>query len=164
MQISKDAVVTFHYTLLDDQQQELESSHSGDPVAYLHGHGNIIAGLESAMQGREAGDEFETTVAPAQGYGERQENAVQRVPIKHLLGDKRQLTRLKPGQVVSINTENGARQVMVVKAGKFNIDVDVNHPLAGKTLTFKVSVQEVRAATAEEVAHGHAHGVGGHQH
>ncbi len=164
MQISKDAVVTFHYTLFDEQERELESSYDADPVAYLHGHGNIISGLESAMQGRQAGDEFEAKVAPKDGYGERQEDALQRVPIKHVLGDKKQLARLKPGQIVSINTDNGARQVMVVKAGKFNVDVDVNHPLAGKTLLFKVAIQEVRPASAEEIAHGHAHGVGGHQH
>ncbi len=164
MQISKDTVVTFHYHLFDESGKEIESSEGGDPVAYLHGHGNIIKGLEQAMLDHQAGDEFEATVAAKDGYGERQENAVQRVPIKHLHGDKKQLARVKPGQVVSINTEEGPRQVMVIKAGKFNVDVDLNHPLAGKTLTFKVKVDDVRAATEEEIAHGHAHGVGGHQH
>ncbi|MDX1450991.1 MAG: peptidylprolyl isomerase, partial [Oleiphilaceae bacterium] len=83
---------------------------------------------------------------------------------KHLVGDKKQLARLKPGMIVAINTEDGPRQVMVLKAGKFNVDVDLNHPLAGKTLTFNVTVDGVREASEEEVAHGHAHGVGGHQH
>ena len=164
MSISKDQVVTFHYRLSDSDGKELESSHGGDPMLYLHGHNNIIAGLEKAMENREAGDVFSVTVEPADAYGERQENAIQRVPLKHLHGDKKSLQRLKAGDVTSINTEHGARQVVVIKAGKFNVDVDTNHPLAGKALTFDIEIQSIREATSDEIAHGHAHGVGGHQH
>ncbi|WP_369821112.1 peptidylprolyl isomerase, partial [Oleiphilus sp. HI0067] len=89
---------------------------------------------------------------------------VQRVLIKHLMGDKKQLARLKPGMTVGINTEQGARQATVVKAGKFNVDVDTNHPLAGKDLTFDIEIISIREATKEEISHGHAHGVGGHHH
>ncbi len=164
MQISKDTVVTFHYRLKDQDGNELESSHGHDPMAYLHGHGNIISGLEKGMEGQSADATFTVTVEPKDAYGERQEGAVQRVPIKHLHGDKKQNAKLKPGTVVAINTEDGQKQVVVVKAGKFNVDVDTNHPLAGKTLTFEIDVESVREASDEELAHGHAHGVGGHHH
>ena len=164
MQISKDKIVTFHYRLQDETGVEIESSHGGDPMAYLHGHGNIISGLENGMEGKNAEDVFSITVEAKDAYGERDEDATQRVPLKHLNGDKRSTAKLKPGMVASINTEEGAKQVIVIKAGKFNVDVDVNHPLAGKTLTFDVDVQGVRDATAEEISHGHAHGVGGHHH
>jgi FKBP-type peptidyl-prolyl cis-trans isomerase SlyD len=164
MQISKDKIVTFNYRLQDEKGVEIESSNDADTMAYLHGHGNIITGLEKGMDGRNAEDIFSITVEAKDAYGERDEDAKQRIPLKHLNGDKRSKANLKPGMVVSINTEEGAKQVIVIKAGKFNVDVDVNHPLAGKTLTFDVDIQEVRDATAEEVSHGHAHGVGGHHH
>ncbi|KZY45034.1 MULTISPECIES: peptidylprolyl isomerase [unclassified Oleiphilus] len=164
MQISKDKVVTFHYRLSNEQGSELEASHGEDPVAYLHGHGNIISGLEKGLEGQSAEDVLTVTVEPQDGYGLRKEEAVQRVPIKHLVGDKKQNSKLKPGMVVSINTEEGPRQVVVLKAGKFNVDVDTNHPLAGQVLSFDIEIQSVREATEDELAHGHAHGVGGHHH
>lgn len=167
MQIKKDTVVTFHYKLKDESGMLMESSEGSEPMAYLHGHGNIIAGLEKGLEGKEvseSGAVFEILVAPKDGYGERQEGAIQRVPIKHLHGDKKHLAKLKVGDIVAINTEEGARQAVVVKPGKFNVDLDTNHPLAGKTLSFEIQVESVRAATEEELAHGHAHGVGGHHH
>jgi len=164
MQISKDKVITFHYRLQDSQGLEVETSHGGDPVAYLHGHGNIIRGLEKGMEGKNVEDVFSVTVEPKDGYGLRNEEAKQRVPLKHLAGDKKANAKLKPGMVVSINTEEGAKQVVVLKAGKFNVDVDTNHPLAGEVLTFDIEVESVRDATDEEKSHGHAHGVGGHHH
>jgi FKBP-type peptidyl-prolyl cis-trans isomerase SlyD len=167
MQISKDKVVTFHYRLKDESGQEMESSHGEDPVCYLHGHDNIISGIEKGLEGKEvneAGQRFEIVVQPVDGYGERQEGATQRIPIKHLQGDKKALTNLKAGDVVAVNTDKGAMQAVVIKAGKFNVDVDTNHPLAGKILTFEIEVESVRDAAEEELAHGHAHGVGGHHH
>lgn len=164
MAISKDTVVTFHYRLSDAEGQELEASRGGDPMAYLHGHGNIISGLEKAMTNRDSGDVFTVTVPADEAYGARQEGATQRVPLKHLVGDKKSLSRLRAGDIATMNTEQGPRQVLVLKSGKFNVDVDTNHPLAGKDLTFDIEIQEVRAATSEEIAHGHAHGVGGHHH
>ena len=137
-----------------------KKSHTDEDMAYLHGKNAIIAGLEREMQGKQAGDEFEVTVNPEDAYGDRDENAKQRVPIKHLFQKK----RLKPGMVVSVNTQDGPREVVIEKVGKFNVDVDTNHPLAGKTLHFKIKIEEVREATAEEIAHGHAHGPGGHHH
>lgn len=167
MQITKDTVVTFHYRLKNEEGVEMESSQGSEPIAYLHGHGSIISGIEKGLEGKEvsdSGETFELVVAPKDAYGERQENAIQRVPIKHLHGDKKSLAKLKVGDIVAINTEDGAKQAVVVKPGKFNVDLDTNHPLAGKTLTFEIQVESVRAATAEELSHGHAHGVGGHHH
>jgi FKBP-type peptidyl-prolyl cis-trans isomerase SlyD len=160
MNISKDTVVQFHYTLKDEQGNLIESTDGMEPMAYLHGADNMIAGLEKAMEGKAAGDNFEATVAAVDGYGERVEGSVQRVPMKHLQGEK----KWKPGMIASVQTEEGMRQVVVVKVGKFMVTVDTNHPLAGRTLVFDVNVVDVRAAEAEEIAHGHAHGVGGHQH
>lgn len=161
MKIENQKVASFHYTLKNDQGEEIESSRErGDPMTYLHGAGNIIPGLEKAMVGKAAGDEFEVTVEPAEAYGERNDAAIQRVPAKHF-GEGR---RLVPGQLAILNTQQGPRQVTVVKVGRFNIDVDANHPLAGQSLTFNVEVTDVRDATEEEVSHGHVHGPGGVEH
>ncbi|MGR8921154.1 MAG: FKBP-type peptidyl-prolyl cis-trans isomerase [Gammaproteobacteria bacterium] len=160
MQVEDGRVVSFHYRLLDENGEELESSAGGEPVSYLHGHGGIIEGLGEAMAGRAAGDSFTETIAPERAYGPRHDDAMQRVPKKHIA----EKVRLRPGMVVTVGTEQGPRQVQVVKVGKFVVDVDTNHPLAGRTLTFEVEVTDVREATDEEKAHGHAHGPGGHEH
>ncbi|MCG8613422.1 MAG: peptidylprolyl isomerase [Pseudomonadales bacterium] len=164
--ITKNVVAMFHYTLHNEAGDEVENSRAGDPIAYLHGYGNVIPGLEKAMEGKAPGESFEVTVAPEEGYGVRQENNSQRVPIKHLMEwqESKGKVKIRPGMVVAVNTEQGVRQVTVVKVGKFNVDVDTNHPLAGKTLTFKVDVVELRAASDSEISHGHAHGPGGHHH
>lgn len=160
MQIATDTVVSFHYRLKEEGGEIFEDSHEGSPVLYLHGHRSMLPGLEEALEGKSAGDSFEVNVPPAKGYGERKEGAVQRVPKKHLLTKG----KLVPGMMVQLNTEHGPREAIVLKVGLKNIDVDANHPLAGKSLVFAVEVIDVREATAEEVSHGHAHGVGGHQH
>ncbi|GGO75625.1 peptidyl-prolyl cis-trans isomerase [Marinobacterium nitratireducens] len=160
MQITKNKVVQFHYSLRDADGKEIENSRRGEPMAYLHGHQNMLAGLEKAMEGRSAGDTFSVTLAPEDAYGKRVEGSEQRVPVKHLQGAK----KWRPGMVAQVQTEQGARQVQVVKVGKFMVTIDTNHPLAGKTVTFDVEVLEVRDASAEELDHGHAHGVGGHHH
>lgn len=162
MNIENNKVVRFHYVLRDAAGAELESSHDGDPVAYLHGTGSIIPGLEEAMANKKTGDQFAVTIPPEKGYGERVEGRIQRIPVKHLLVKKN--ARLLPGMVVAIQTDHGARQATVIKPGKFTVDVDTNHPWAGKTLNFEIGIVEVRDATEEELAHGHAHGVGGHHH
>lgn len=162
MQITKDTVVQFNYTITDEQGTQLESNQGDTPVAYLHGHNNMMPGVEKSLEGKKAGDSFTVTLPPEETYGARNDSddAIQRVPAKHLQGAK----VWKPGMVAIVNTEQGQRQVTVIKSGKFMVTVDTNPPLAGKTLTFDLSVKEVRAASAEEVSHGHAHGVGGHQH
>lgn len=158
MSIEKNQVVLFHYSVRDEDGTVVEDSHGGQPNAYLHGHGGIIKGLEEGLEGREAGDTFSVTVTPDKAYGPRRPDAVQRVPIKHLIGAK----RWKAGMVAQVQTEQGRRHVVVAKVGHKFADVDTNHPMAGRTLTFDIEVIEVRAADAEELAHGHAHGPGGH--
>jgi len=160
MRIAADTVVQIHYRLCGADGAEIENSRGGEPLAYLHGHGNLLPALEEQLEGREAGASFAATLSAGQAYGERREDAVQRIPLKHLVFDG----RLRPGMVAGVRTEHGMRQVTVLKIGKFNADVDANHPLAGQALSFEIEVLEVRAASEEELAHGHAHGAGGHHH
>lgn len=160
MQIGNQHVVRFHYTLKNDAGEVIESSRDKQPMTYLHGYNAIIPGLEKALQGRVQGDTFSVTVPPEEAYGPRRENAVQRVPIKHLQGAK----KWKPGMLAWVQTEQGHHQVQVVKVGKFMADVDINHPLAGKALTFEIEVLDIRQATPEEIDHRHVHGEGGHAH
>jgi FKBP-type peptidyl-prolyl cis-trans isomerase SlyD len=158
MQIERDKVVTFHYSLTDAEASFTESSEGKDPVAYLHGYGNIVPGLENELRGKKAGDTFQARIAPEHAYGMRDESNVQRVPLKHLIKPG----KLEVGKAVAVNTNAGPRRALVLKVGKFNVDLDLNHPLAGKTLVFDVRVVEVRDATHEEIAHRHVHGPGGH--
>lgn len=163
MQINADKVVSFHYRLRENDEL-LESSYEGEPTLYLHGHSNLLPALEEAFTGKSGGEQFTVELNPEQAYGLRKEGATQRIPIKHLHNYAALKNKLKPGMRVAVNTEHGPWEATVVKVGKFNVDIDSNHPLAGKTLTFEIEVVSVREATDEELAHGHAHGVGGHQH
>lgn len=164
MSIATNSVVSFHYRLHDEAGTELENSHDAEPMLYLHGHNGILPGLEKALQGRAVGDSLSVTLEPKEGYGVRREGSEQRIPIKHLQVDAKTQRHLKKGMAVPVQTEQGARTMQIIKVGRFNVDVDTNHPLAGKTLTFAIEIVAVRDATAEEIAHKHAHGVGGHQH
>ena len=127
MKIEEKKVVSFHYTLTGEEGEKLDASHDrGEPMLYLHGAGNIIPGLEKAMEGREAGDSFQVTVPPEEAYGERREANVQRLPLKKL-GVKPQ--QLQPGMILNLQTSQGPAQVTVLKVGRFNVDVDA-WPLA----------------------------------
>ncbi|WP_290886472.1 peptidylprolyl isomerase [Arenimonas sp.] len=159
MKIEKNRVVRFHYTVSEVGQPPSETSKDREPLAVLIGAGNIIPGLEAAMMDKAAGDSFEATVTPDQAYGERREGFVQRVPKKHF-----RETRLQPGQQVVLGTNMGPRAVTVVKVGATVVDVDLNHPMAGKTLSFQVEIVDVREAEPVEIEHGHVHGDGGVQH
>jgi FKBP-type peptidyl-prolyl cis-trans isomerase SlyD len=163
MKITDKTVVQFHYILKDEAGEQLESSFGSDPLAYLHGKKNMLVGVEKALTDKENGDKFSVTLQPKDAYGEYQEGAVQRLPAKHLQNGAG-TTKWKAGMVAVVQTEQGQRQVTVIKSGKFMVTVDMNSPLAGKVLTFDIEVVDVRAATDDEVEHGHAHGVGGHQH
>ena len=161
MNIAENHVVRFHYTVHEEGGKQLESSRDrGQPMAVMRGHGGLIEGLEKALIGKAEGECFEMTVPPAEGYGEVREGFQQRVAKKYF----RDAARLKPGMQTVLNTSQGPRLVTVVKLGASVIDVDLNHPMAGKTLKFEVEVVEVREASEEEKSHGHAHGPGGHQH
>lgn len=164
MQISANKAVGFHYTLTDLDGKVLETSYDTDPTLYLHGHNNLLAALEAELEGKIVGDKVNATLTPEQAYGERREGAVQRIPIKHLLNHEKLKNKIKPGMVVTVNTAHGPWDAVVLKVGKFNVDIDSNHPLAGKTIVFAIEIVEVREASEEELAHGHAHGAGGHHH
>lgn len=159
MKIAPDTVVRFHYRVGEPGQAASESSFESEPVAALIGHGNIVPGLEDALLGREAGERFEVTLTPRQAYGERIEGRIQRLPRKHF-GNR----RVRAGERVMLDTRFGPRPATVTKVGVSVVDVDLNHPMAGRSLHFEVEVLEVRAATAEEIAHRHVHGPGGHEH
>ncbi len=160
MIVEKDKVVSFHYTLKNADGEQMETSRETDPMTYLHGANNIIVGLEKAMDGHSIEDEFVVTVEPEEGYGIRNEKNVQRVPLKRLKG----VGKISVGQVLNLKTNKGQVQVTVLKVGRFNVDVDGNHPLAGTPLTFEVEIMDIRDASEEEQEHRHVHGPGGHQH
>ncbi|BFM06673.1 FKBP-type peptidyl-prolyl cis-trans isomerase [Halioxenophilus aromaticivorans] len=159
MLIDKDSVVQFHYSVKENDQT-LEDTYSDEPMLYLHGHNNLMPALEEALVGKAAGDDVVVTLPPEKAYGERVEKEPRRVPKKHLLTKG----KISPGQIVQVNTEHGATEAVVIKVGLKNVDLDTNHPFAGKTLTFEVKILDVRAASQEEITHGHAHGIGGHHH
>jgi FKBP-type peptidyl-prolyl cis-trans isomerase SlyD len=160
MQIAANCVAYIHYTLTDPSGSVLDSSSGGEPLAYLHGAGNIIPGLEQALEGKQAGDTLSVTVEPEQGYGVRDEALVQQVPRRAFQG----VRDIKPGMRFHANTGHGDAQVIVTSIQGDMVTIDGNHALAGVTLTFAVEVTKVREATSEELMHGHVHGAGGHDH
>ena len=159
MTITNNSVVSFHYTVKDEGGEQLDSSAGGQPLTYLHGANNIIPGLEQALEGKQAGESLEVTIPPEQAYGDHQEGLVQTVPKDVFQG-----AEVSVGQRFEAQTDNGPITVVVAEIEGDNVTVDGNHPLAGKSLSFSVTVEEVRDATEEEVAHGHVHGAGGHEH
>jgi FKBP-type peptidyl-prolyl cis-trans isomerase SlyD len=161
MQIAQDKVVLIHYTLTDDGGKVLDSSSGGDPLAYLHGQGNIIPGLEKALEGKQAGDKLNVRVEPAEGYGVRDDSLVQQVP-RRAFGS---VSKVEPGMQFHAQSAQGQMRVVTVTHVQGDmVTVDGNHPLAGEVLVFDVEVAEVRDATGEELEHGHVHGPGGHHH
>jgi len=160
MEIAKDKVVTIDYTLTGEQGQVLDTSDGREPLSYLHGAGNIIPGLENALEGKAAGDQLTVSVPPDQGYGQRDERMVQTVPRGAFAG----VPNVAPGMQFQANTNGGPRIITVRDVRDDQVTIDANHPLAGATLNFDVNVKQVRDATPEELAHGHVHGPGGHEH
>lgn len=158
--IAPNRVAAFHYTLTDDAGTVLDRS-ADEPMVYLHGHHNIVPGLERQMEGMASGDKKKVSVSPADGYGERQEGMTQPVPR----GQFPPGTELQVGMPLHAQGQDGNTMVVWIEAIEGDtIFVTANHPLAGVTLHFEVEVTDVRDATDEERAHGHAHGPGGHQH
>ncbi|HUN25077.1 MAG TPA: peptidylprolyl isomerase [Steroidobacteraceae bacterium] len=160
MTVKQDSVVTIHYTLKDDAGEVIDSSTSAEPLTYLHGHGNLIPGLERELQGKSPGDRLHVQIAPAEGYGEYDSKLVEQVPRRALRG----VPSVTVGMQLRAQTEHGARTVTVTRVTGDLVTLDGNHPLAGKSLTFDVEVTAVREATEEELSHGHVHGPGGHHH
>lgn len=160
MQAAPRTVVAFHYNLLDSDNHTIETTRDGEPSLCLLGTNNVLPGLEQAMLGKSVGDVFSVTLTPERAYGLRDEKRKERISLKYLKHEG----KLLPGKIVRINSNQGVKTATVIKVGKFNADLDLNHPLAGQTITFEVEIMDVRAASQEEIEHGHAHGVGGHQH
>lgn len=160
MQIAERSVASFHYTLTDDQGQVLDSSEGREPLTYLHGTGQIVPGLEKAMEGRQAGDQFKVDVAPEEGYGVHHAELMQEVPRDAFQG----VDDIQPGMQFQGRGPQGVINVTVTKVDADKVYIDGNHPLAGKALHFAIEVTEVRDASEEEIEHGHVHGEGGHHH
>lgn len=160
MPIAPDSVVTIHYTLKDDAGDIIDSSVDAEPLAYLHGHGNLVPGLERELEGKNAGDKLSVKLAPTDGYGEYDKRLVQKVPRRALQG----ISNIRVGLRLQTQTPEGARTVVVTNVMGDMVTLDGNHPLAGKNLNFEIEVTDVRAATEEELSHGHVHGPGDHHH
>ncbi|HWP94164.1 MAG TPA: peptidylprolyl isomerase [Gammaproteobacteria bacterium] len=160
MKVAKHTVVSLEYTLTGEDGEVIDSSQAHGPLVYLHGAGNLIPGVEKALEGRTAGEQLTVTVAPADGYGERDEALVQDVPRELFEG----VDRIEPGMRFHAMSDHGPRVVTVTAVTGDRITVDGNHPLAGQTLYFDLTVVDVRDATLEEIAHGHAHGPHDHDH
>jgi FKBP-type peptidyl-prolyl cis-trans isomerase SlyD len=160
MQIAKHSVVTIDYTLTSPDGKVLDTSSGKQPLTYLHGVGGIIPGLEAALEGKTAGDSVNAVISPEQAYGNKDPQMVQAVPRAAFKG----VADIQPGMQFQAQSPQGPRVVTVVSANDNEVTVDANHPLAGMQLTFDVTVKDVRAATADEISHGHVHGPGGHHH
>ncbi len=158
MPIAKDQIVSFHYRLSEGGRAVENSHERNEPLHVLIGHGNVIPGVEQALLGREAGEQFSISVPPELGYGARQQGLQVRVPKKYFS----HVPNLQAGMVVPLMLKQGGQEwVTVVKVGMTTVDVDRNPPMAGKTLEFEIEILAVRDASAEEIAHGHAHGPDG---
>jgi len=160
MQISKHKVVTLDYTLTNDDGEVLDTSKGQEPLAYIHGTGFMIPGLENALEGKSAGNSFSVTVEPRDGYGERDDELVKIVEKSMFEG----VGELEEGMQFQAESDDGVEVVRILAVEGDKVTVDGNHPLADTTLNFEVQVVGVREASQEEVEHGHVHGAGGHQH
>jgi len=157
MKVVKDIVVSLAYQVKTEEGVVVDQSTADAPLDYLHGHNNLIVGLEKALEGREAGEKFEVTVAPDDAYGEHVEEMVQRVPADVFQG----VDEITVGMRFLADTDQGPIPVEVTEVDGDEVVVDGNHMLAGQTLTFTAEVVAVRAATEEEIEHGHIHQGGG---
>ena len=153
--IAKDKVVSMEYALKNDKGEILEQS-DGQVLEYLHGYQNIVKGLETALEGLSIGSKKSIEVSPEDGYGPVDENLFMAVPKENFQGN------LPPvGEMVAFNTPEGEFPVTVISMDDEHINVDANHPMAGKTLYFDIEIKDIRDATDEEKAHGHVHQAGG---
>lgn len=152
MTIAPQQVVTLHYTLRDADGSVLDDSRQrGEPLSYLHGHDNIVAGLERALDGQRAGAQLQVTLRPAEAYGLRDEALVQEVARSAFGGH----ADLSPGMCFQAQGPDGPRAVTIVAVGETRVTVDANHPLAGQTLSYALDIVTVRDATRAELAKGH---------
>ena len=158
MTIADKSVVGIQYTLKNDSGEELDGSSEGEPLVYLHGCGNIIPGLEDALLGKNIDDKLNVTIEPEKAYGEKKEEMMGKVPLSAFEG----MGELKEGMRFDAEGADGHRQMVVIEeVGEEEVTINGNHPLAGETLHFDVTVDSIRQATAEELEHGHVHAPGG---
>lgn len=161
MKVADNHVVGIEYTLKDGKGEVLDTNEGADPLLYIQGLGQIVSGLEKALAGRSQGDKVEVKVVAAEGYGEFDDELIQRVPRKEF----KDMEPLEEGMEIVVEDEDGEDQVMTItEMTDGEVTLDGNHPLAGQDLHFKVSITSIRVATKDEIEHGHAHGEGGHHH
>ncbi|MCD0159562.1 MULTISPECIES: peptidylprolyl isomerase [unclassified Deinococcus] len=158
MNITQDKVVELDYKLTVNGEI-VDQSEPGEPLVYLHGHSNIIPGLESALEGKATGDSLQVTVQPEEGYGPRDEDNIEDLSRDDFEDD------IEVGETYYAQAEDGSvLPFTVMNVDGDTVQVDFNHPMAGMVLDFDVTVLAVRDATAEELEHGHAHADGDHDH
>lgn len=160
MAVKQNSVVSMNYVLKDKDGTILDQSRGGQPLVYLHGHSNIIPGLESELANKGKGDKLQVHVTPDKGYGTLD-------PEKRFAIERRQLgaAKIEPGMMLQLEDDEGGTMVAhVISVDDEHIQLDGNHPMAGKDLFFDIEIVDVRDATQEEVSHGHVHGPGGHHH
>lgn len=159
MKVSNHKVVSIHYTLTNNTGTVIDSSAGHEPLSYIQGLGHLIPGMEEGLEGKEAGEKFTIKVSPEKGYGVRNEEMVQQVPLSAFGGQD-----IKPGMEFEAGSDEQRFIVTITEIGAETVTVDGNHPLAGVELNFDIEVMNVREASAEELSHGHVHGPGGHHH
>jgi len=160
MKITREKVVTMHYTLKNNEGELLDSSEGRDPLIYLHGFGALIPGLEAEIEDKEKGDKLSAVIDPKNAYGEKRDDLLRQVSKDGFQGDE----TLQVGMQVQLETDRGPAIAVVSEIEGEIVTLDLNHPLAGMTLHFDVEIVDVRNAEADEIAHGHVHGHGGHHH
>lgn len=161
MKIEKNKVVSIDYKLTNDKNETVDQSAEGAPLAYLHGNGNLIPGLEKELEGKATGDKLKVSVPPEEGYGVRDDSKQIEIPREVFKG----VDEVKPGMQFQARGPGGMVELIrVIAVNGDKVSIDTNHPLAGETLHFEVTVRDIREATQEELDHGHVHGPGGHHH
>jgi len=153
MQIDNDHVVTLSYKLTNQEGDVLDQSSEDQPLQYLHGHKNIIPGLEEALTEKSQGEEVNVDIPADKAYGQHDPNMIQDVPRTQFEG----VDSIEEGMRFQAQTSQGPIPVVVKGVGEENVTLDANHPLAGQDLHFDVKIEEVRPATQEELDHGHVH-------
>ena len=154
MTVKKDAVVEMHYTLKNDAGEGVDSSKGQDPMPFIQGRGNIIPGLEKALEGMKVGDTCDVSVKPEDAYGVHHAEGIQEIPKEALQG----IENLEIGMELQSQDEQGNPFIVRIEEIKDDVVIiNANHPLAGQTLHFNVSIESIREATADELEHGHVH-------
>ena len=154
MQAKADTVVSIDYTLKDNDGEVIDTSEGREPLSYLHGHGNIIPGLEKALEGKTEGDELQVSVEPEEGYGPHRNELVQQVSMEAFAG----IDQVEPGMKFNAESAQGPLVVKVTEIEGDQVTIDANHDLAGQELNFEVTVRDIREASSDELEQGQVAG------